>query len=362
MRWNRRNFNTSTTTKVIPCQGVYRTPEQSSTGEMEIFREEAERLDDKKPLMVGGQAVLEGVMMRGAGKVATAVRVSDGHIETEVRDVNSIADRFPIFKLPFLRGVVALGESLVLGLRSLSYSAQMAGDDDEQLSDGELAGTMLIAFALAAVLFVAIPTWATRFFHTLTASPVMLNLLEGGLRLAIFLGYLLAISRMDGIYRVFQYHGAEHKTIHAYEAGGPLTVECVQACSRFHPRCGTSFLLIVMLVSIFVFAFLGWPDLLTRVLSRVVLLPVVAGISYEFIRLAAKSDNPVAQLFKAPGLCLQRLTTNPPEDEMVEVAIASLAAVLPEEEKARMGLPVEEKMEPAAPTSDEQAAAITANM
>ncbi len=321
-------------------------------------------MDDKKPLMVGGQAVLEGVMMRGAGKVATAVRVSDGHIETEVRDVNSIADRFPIFKLPFLRGMVALGESLVLGLRSLSYSAQMVGDDDEQLSDGELAGTMALAFALAAVLFVAIPTWATRFFHTLTASPVMLNLLEGGLRLAIFLGYLLAISRMDGIYRVFQYHGAEHKTIHAYEAGGPLTVERVQACSRFHPRCGTSFLLIVMLVSIFVFAFLGWPDLVTRVVSRVALLPVVAGISYEFIRLAAKSDNPVAQLFKAPGLCLQRLTTNPPEDEMVEVAIASLAAVLPEEEKVRMGLPVEteptEKTESAA-AADEDTAAIAAN-
>ncbi len=321
-------------------------------------------MDDKKPLMVGGQAVLEGVMMRGAGKVATAVRVSDGHIETEVRDVNSIADRFPIFKLPFLRGMVALGESLVLGLRSLSYSAQMAGDDDEQLSDGELAGTMLIAFALAAVLFVAIPTWATRFFHTIFDSPVALNLAEGGLRLAIFLGYLLAISRMDGIYRVFQYHGAEHKTIHAYEAGGPLTVERVQACPRFHPRCGTSFLLIVMLVSIFVFAFLGWPDLVTRVVSRVALLPVVAGISYEFIRLAAKSDNPVAQLFKAPGLCLQRLTTNPPEDEMVEVAIASLAAVLPEEEKVRMGLPVEteptEKTESAA-TADEDAAAIAAN-
>ena len=318
-------------------------------------------MEDKKPLMVGGQAVLEGVMMRGAGKVATAVRVSDGHIETEVRDVDSIADRFPIFKKPFLRGVVALGESLMLGLRSLSYSAKMAGEEDEQLSDGELAGTMAIAFALAAVLFVAIPTWATRFFHTLTESPLLLNLAEGGLRLTIFLGYLLAISRMDGIYRVFQYHGAEHKTIHAYEAGGPLTVERVQECSRFHPRCGTSFLLIVMLVSIFVFAFLGWPDLLTRVVSRVALLPVVAGISYEFIRLAARSENPVAQLFKMPGLCLQRLTTNPPEDEMVEVAIASLAAVLPEEEKVRMGLSVEHTAEPAQETANEEAAAIAMN-
>ncbi len=319
-------------------------------------------MEDKKPLMVGGQAVLEGVMMRNAGKVATAVRVADGHIETEVRDVNSVADRFPILKKPFLRGVVALGESLMLGLRSLSYSAKMAGEEDEQLSDGELAGTMAIAFALAAVLFVAIPTWATRFFHTIFDSPVALNLAEGGLRLAIFLGYLLAISRMEGIYRVFQYHGAEHKTIHAYEAGGPLTVERVQACSRFHPRCGTSFLLIVMLVSIFVFAFLGWPDLLTRVVSRVALLPVVAGISYEFIRLAARSKNSAVRLLTLPGLWLQRLTTNPPEDGMVEVAIASLAAVLPEEERARMGLPAEpEKNDAPAPTADEDAAAIMAN-
>ena len=317
-------------------------------------------MNEKIPLMVGGQAVLEGVMMRGDGKVATAVRVADGHIETEVREVDSIADRFPILKKPFLRGVVTLGESLVLGLRSLSYSAKMAGEEDEQLSDRELAGTMALAFALAAVLFVAIPTWATRFFHEIFSSPTALNLAEGGLRLAIFLAYLLAISRMEGIYRVFQYHGAEHKTIHAYEGGGPLTVERVQACSRFHPRCGTSFLLIVMLVSIFVFAFLGWPDLLTRVVSRVALLPVVAGISYEFIRLAARSDHPVAQMFKMPGLWLQRLTTNPPEDEMVEVAIASLAAVLPEEEKVRMGLPAEERTAPVAENTDEEAAAIMA--
>ena len=186
-------------------------------------------LAERKPLTVGGQAVIEGVMMRGAGKVATAVREPNGNITVELRDVNSIADRWPILKRPLLRGVVALGESLTLGLRSLSYSARMAGEEDEQLSDGELAGTMLLAFAAAAVLFVAIPTWATRFFHAMFDSPVALNLAEGGLRLLIFLAYLLAISRMEGIYRVFQYHGAEHKTIHAYEGGGPLTVARVQA-------------------------------------------------------------------------------------------------------------------------------------
>ena len=293
---------------------------------------------EKSCLTVGGQAVIEGVMMRGAGKVATAVREPNGHIAVDLKEVQSIADRWPILTKPLLRGVVVLGESLVLGLKSLSYSAQMAGEEDEQLSDGELAGTMAVAILAALVLFVAIPTAAGKFFHQLTADPMMLNLMEGGLRLLIFLGYLAAISRMNGIYRVFQYHGAEHKTIHAYEAGGPLTVENVQTFSRLHPRCGTSFLLIVMVVSIFVFAFLGWPDLVTRIVSRVLLMPVVAGISYEFIRLAGRSDSALAHIAIQPGLWLQKLTTNPPGDEMVEVAIASLAAVLPEEERRRMGL------------------------
>ncbi len=293
---------------------------------------------EKSCLTVGGQAVIEGVMMRGAGKVATAVREPNGHIAIDLKEVQSIADRWPILKKPLLRGVVVLGESLVLGLKSLSYSAQMAGEEDEQLSDGELAGTMAVAILAALVLFVAIPTAAGKFFHQLTADSMMLNLMEGGLRLLIFLGYLAAISRMNGIYRVFQYHGAEHKTIHAYEAGGPLTVENVQTFSRLHPRCGTSFLLIVMVVSIFVFAFLGWPDLVTRIVSRVLLMPVVAGISYEFIRLAGRSDSALAHIAIQPGLWLQKLTTNPPGDEMVEVAIASLAAVLPEEERRRMGL------------------------
>lgn len=293
---------------------------------------------EKELLTVGGQAVIEGVMMRGAGKVATAVREPGGHIAVELRDVNSLADRWPILKRPLLRGVVVLGESLVLGLRSLSYSAQKAGEEDEQLSEGELFGTMALAGVLAIVIFVAIPTGAAKIFRELTESSVLLNLMEGGLRLLIFLAYLFAISRMKDIYRVFQYHGAEHKTIHAYEAGGPLTVERVQTFSRLHPRCGTSFLLIVMLVSIFVFAFLGWPDLWTRIVSRILLMPVVAGISYEMIRFAGRSTNRLVHLLTLPGLWLQRLTTNPPADEMVEVAIASLAAVLPEEERARMGV------------------------
>ena len=283
-------------------------------------------------LTVGGQAVIEGVMMRGPRQAATAVRTPEGKIQVEIKNVNSISERFPILKRPFLRGTVALVESLVIGIRSLSYSAKMAGEEDEQLSDKEMAGTILFALVLASILFIAIPTGAAKLFHFVTEDPVFLNLMEGFLRLGIFLAYIWGISRMKDIRRVFQYHGAEHKTIHCYEAGLPLTVENVQQFSRLHPRCGTNFLLIVMLVSIFVFAFLGWPDLVTRIASRILLLPVVAGISYEIIRLAGRSENKLVQTAIQPGLWLQYLTTRPPEDEMVEVAIESLKAVLPEEE------------------------------
>ncbi|WP_416196571.1 DUF1385 domain-containing protein [Selenomonas sp.] len=283
-------------------------------------------------LSVGGQAVIEGVMMRGPKDVATAVRDPNGRIQVETHPVSSIADRYPILKKPMLRGTVSLVESLVLGLRSLSYSAKMAGDEDEQLTDKEMAGTIIFALVLASILFIAIPTGAAKFFHFITDDPVFLNLMEGFLRLAIFLAYLGGISRMKDIRRVFQYHGAEHKTIHCYEAGLPLTVANVQRFSRLHPRCGTNFLLIVMLVSIFVYAFLGWPSLIERIVSRILLLPVVAGISYELIRFAGRTTNPVALKLIQPGLWLQYLTTRPPQDDMVEVAIESLKAVLPAEE------------------------------
>ena len=283
-------------------------------------------------LSVGGQAVIEGVMMRGPKDVATAVRDPNGRIQVETHPVSSIADRYPILKKPMLRGTVSLVESLVLGLRSLSYSAKMAGDEDEQLTDKEMAGTIIFALVLASILFIAIPTGAAKFFHFITDDPVFLNLMEGFLRLTIFLAYIGGISRMKDIRRVFQYHGAEHKTIHCYEAGLPLTVANVQTFSRLHPRCGTNFLLIVMLVSIFVYAFLGWPSLIERIVSRILLLPVVAGISYELIRFAGRTTNPVALKLIQPGLWLQYLTTRPPQDDMVEVAIESLKAVLPAEE------------------------------
>ena len=286
---------------------------------------------EEKKITIGGQAVIEGVMMRGPELVATAVRNPQGRIKLEVKPVNSIADRYPIFKKPMLRGCVSLFESLVMGIRSLGYSAQMAGEEDEQLTDKELAGTMIFAFALAAVLFIAIPTGAAKLFHVITEDPVFLNLMEGFLRLFIFMAYIFAISRMKDIQRVFQYHGAEHKTIACFEAGEALTVENVARHTRLHKRCGTSFLLIVMLVSIFVFAFLGWPDLAERIASRIILLPVVAGISYEIIRFSANSDNCLLGWAVKPGLWLQKLTTREPEPEMIEVAIESAKAVLPED-------------------------------
>lgn len=284
---------------------------------------------EEKKITIGGQAVIEGVMMRGPELTATAVRTPEGKIEISSRPVNSISDRYPILKKPLLRGCVSLIESLVIGIRSLGYSAQMAGEEEEQLSDRELAGTIIFAFVLAAVLFIAIPTGAAKLFHSITEDPVFLNLMEGLLRLFIFIAYIVGISRMKDIQRVFQYHGAEHKTIACFEAGEALTVENAMKHTRFHKRCGTSFLLIVMLVSIFVFAFLGWPSLIERIVSRIVLLPVVAGISYEIIRFSANSDNCLLGWAVKPGLWLQRLTTREPEPDMLEVAIESAKAVLP---------------------------------
>ena len=284
---------------------------------------------EEKKITIGGQAVIEGVMMRGPELAATAVRTPEGKIEISSRPVNSISDRYPILKKPLLRGCVSLIESLVIGIRSLGYSAQMAGEEEEQLSDRELAGTIAFAFVLAAVLFIAIPTGAAKLFHSITEDPVFLNLMEGLLRLFIFIAYIVGISRMKDIQRVFQYHGAEHKTIACFEAGEALTVENAMKHTRFHKRCGTSFLLIVMLVSIFVFAFLGWPSLIERIVSRIVLLPVVAGISYEIIRFSANSDNCLLGWAVKPGLWLQRLTTREPEPDMLEVAIESAKAVLP---------------------------------
>ena len=283
-------------------------------------------------LAVGGQAVIEGVMMRDANKTATAVRLPNGEIEVETHPVTSIRDRYPVLNLPLIRGSVIMVESLVIGMRALSFSAQAAGEEDEQMTKKEIAMTILFALVLASVLFIVIPTGAAHLAAAYTDDPVVFNLIEGGIRLAVFLLYIWGISFMGGIRRVFQYHGAEHKTIHCYEAGEALTVENVQKFPRLHPRCGTNFLLIVMVVAIVFHVFFGWPDLWLRILSRLAVLPVVAGVSYEIIRFAGRSENRIVRIMITPGLWLQYLTTRPPEGEMVEVAIESLTAVLPEED------------------------------
>ncbi len=276
-------------------------------------------------------------MMKGPTRIATAVREPSGNIAVRVEPVHSLGDRFPLLKKPLLRGVIALGEALVYGIRALSFSAQAAGEEGEELSSKEIALTMLAAFGLAVLLFVVLPTYATKFIQSVVSEPYLLNLFEGVLRLTIFFTYVGVISSLSDIRRVFQYHGAEHKTIYAYEAGIPLEIESIRKYSRLHPRCGTNFLLIVMVVSIFMFAFLGWPDLWLRILSRVVLLPLVAGISYEIIRFAGSCDNPLVAMLMKPGLWLQYMTTREPSDDQIEVAVRALEAVRPEEETREEG-------------------------
>ncbi|MBF1691508.1 MAG: DUF1385 domain-containing protein [Selenomonas sp.] len=283
-------------------------------------------------LAVGGQAVIEGVMMRDAHRTATAVRLPNGDIDVETRTVSSIRDRYPVLNLPLIRGSVIMVESLIIGMRALSFSAQAAGEEDEQMTKKEIAMTILFALVLASILFIVIPTGAAHLAAAYTDDPIVFNLIEGGIRLMVFLLYIWGISFMGGIRRVFQYHGAEHKTIHCYEAGEALTVENVQKFPRLHPRCGTNFLLIVMVVAIVFHVFFGWPDLWLRILSRLAILPVVAGVSYEIIRFAGRSENHFVHILITPGLWLQYLTTRPPADEMVEVAIESLKAVLPAED------------------------------
>ncbi len=288
----------------------------------------------KTKIYVGGQAVIEGVMMRGPKVMATAVRTPTGEIVVDVSEPVSLQDRFPILKKPFLRGTIALYESLVLGMKSLGYSAKAAGEEDEEMTNTEIAMTMVFSTVVAILLFLALPTYAAKWLVFTEDNHFMLNLMEGIIRLLLFLLYIWGISRTKDIARVFQYHGAEHKTIHAYEYDEELTVENVKKYTRIHPRCGTNFLMIVMVVSILVFAFLGWPSLWERIVSRVLLMPVVAGIAYEVIRLAGRTDSQFVHSMIAPGLWLQRITTNEPDDDQIEVAIRALEAVRPDEKDA----------------------------
>ncbi|MFZ5649200.1 MAG: DUF1385 domain-containing protein [Bacillota bacterium] len=281
----------------------------------------------------GGQAVIEGVMMRGPSSRAVAVRLPEGGIAVDEKQIASITKKYPFLKWPLLRGVVALVESLIIGIEALSYSASQALGEEEELSKTEVVVTIGLAFALAVVLFVILPTGAAHLLKNYVQGSFLQNLLEGVLRLGVFLLYVVLIGRLDDIKRVFQYHGAEHKVINAYEAGQELSVEKVQRFTTFHPRCGTSFLLIVLVLSIFLFALLGHQDLFWRITSRVLLLPVLAGISYEALKLSAKyADNFLCSLLITPGRWLQGLTTGEPDDSQVEVAISAFGAVLKESE------------------------------
>lgn len=284
----------------------------------------------------GGQAVIEGVMMRGPDERAVAVRRPDETIVVDKKAVGSLTKRVPVLKWPLVRGVVVLFEALILGIEALTYSANQAAgeEEEEQLTTKEIVITIGFALGLAILLFAVLPTAAAHFLQSIAPGSFIQNLIEGIFRIAIFLLYVIAIGRLADIRRVFQYHGAEHKVINAYEAGEELTVERIQRHSVLHPRCGTSFLLIVMVISILLFSLLGEQVLWWRILSRVLLLPAVAGISYELVKLSGKYANaPLCSVLIAPGLWLQKLTTGPPDDGQVEVALAAFKAVLKEGEK-----------------------------
>lgn len=307
---------------------------------------------------IGGQAVMEGVMMRGPYKTAVAVRKPDGEIETKIEE-NGTKTRSKFFKLPIIRGCVNFIDSLVIGMKALMYSAEFVdieGDDEDKeskfdkwldekfgdkIKDIVIYVSIAISLVFSIVLFMILPTFVTRGFEMLgnilpsikavVDSQLFTSLFEGIVRMAIFIGYLALVSNMKDIKRVYEYHGAEHKTIACYEAGEELTVENIRKHKRFHPRCGTSFLLFVMIVSILLFALLPRVDMvILRVIMRLALLPVVAGISYELIKIAGRSKSKCVTWMSKPGMWLQKLTTREPDDSQIEVAIASMIPCIPE--------------------------------
>ncbi|MGI9953120.1 DUF1385 domain-containing protein [Moorellaceae bacterium AZ2] len=287
---------------------------------------------NRPEVQYGGQAVIEGVMMRGPRRLAVAVRRPAGDILVESQPFTSWAVRHPLLRWPFFRGVVALVESLVLGVRYLSLSANLAlEEEEEELTTRDLILTVALAVVGAVALFVLLPAAVAMFSHRFLPLYGQ-NILEGVLRLALFLTYVLAISRVKEIQRVFQYHGAEHKVINALEAGEELTVERVRPYSTLHPRCGTSFLLLVLVLTIIFFSLLGKGDLLWRLASRLVLLPVIAGVAYEIMKFSSRHmDLLLVRAVVAPGLWLQKLTTREPDDGMLEVALKALSAAREED-------------------------------
>lgn len=285
---------------------------------------------------IGGQAVIEGVLMRAPRSMAIAVRRPDGEIVVKRDTVIPLSERFPLVKLPLVRGAVALFTSLVIGMKALSFSANEAiseGEEKADMSPLAMGGTIAVALLFGILLFFILPLFLTKLLVPyIGGSNIVFNLVDGFIRVVVFLIYVYSISRMSDIQRVFQYHGAEHKSIFAFEAEIALTVENVKRFSRLHPRCGTSFLLIVMLVSIVVFSLIPkmWPFYL-KAGSRIILLPIIAGLSYELLKLSAKYEKSrLVRILIAPGLALQRLTTREPDEGQIEVAIRSLEEALDE--------------------------------
>lgn len=277
----------------------------------------------------GGQAVIEGVMMRGKHFASIAVRKMDQQISVRVDTLKPWSDKYPILKKPVIRGAVALIETLIMGIRYLSYSAAEYGEEEEQLTTKDLILTMGFAVLLTVGLFVILPAYLIRFVQSAISSNVLLNLIEGLIKVSFFVAYIIGISWMKDIQRVFEYHGAEHKAINCHEAGCKLTVDQVRRHSRIHARCGTNFLLIVLFTSVFVFSFFGRPPFLQRILIHLAIMPIVSGISYEVIRQAGRDDcHPVFKWLAKPGMALQFFTTREPDDEQIEVAIKALESVM----------------------------------
>ncbi|MFQ5855460.1 MAG: DUF1385 domain-containing protein [Anaerolineae bacterium] len=279
----------------------------------------------------GGQAVIEGVMMRGSKAMAVAVRRPDGGIEIYSEPLTSRIYTSQVGKLPFVRGLALLWDALGLGIRSLLYSADvvLADEEDVEFSGAAAWGTVAVALLLGIGFFFVLPLLIVGFLDRWIVSDLASNVIEGVIRLVIFVAYIIIVGQMEDIRRVFSYHGAEHKAINAYEDDAELTKESVDRYSTLHPRCGTGFLLVVMVVSILVFSLLGRPSLIPRIMSRIVLIPVIAGISYEIIRFGAKHyGNRLVRTVLFPSLALQRLTTNEPTPDMLEVAIVALKRVL----------------------------------
>ena len=287
-----------------------------------------------KSFNYGGQAIIEGVMMRGAKKMCLAVREPDGDVVVHCEDLNPHIYDGPIARIPFLRGLTMLWDALGLGIRALMFSADVSlGEEDVEFSGPVAWGTVGLSLVIGVGIFFVGPLLIVGFVDRWIASHFLSNLLEGLIRLAFFLAYVWAIGFIPDIRRVFGYHGAEHRTINAYEAGDELTVEAVERRSTGHVRCGTAFLLQVVVISILVFAVLGRPPMLLRIASRIVLIPVIAGLAYELLKFtAARQDRWVIRMMIAPGLWLQRLTTRQPDRPMLEVGIAALQRLLIEEQ------------------------------